>query len=98
MQRESQEVLVTKEEKDEQKKKMEDIQKQQEKQNRWFYWIQVVFYLMLATSTVTYVKVSYIKTVNYFFVPAFFALNLTMMIAVSVMYFLIQDASSLFPN
>jgi len=60
--------------------------------------IEGVLLLLLAASAYTYVYVDSDKTTNFFFLPMFLLLNITMLIAVVVMRFIIKRVPNLLPN
>ena len=60
--------------------------------------IEAVFLCLVAGSSYFYVYVSADKTLAYFNVPMFLLLNLTMLIAVIIMRFMIKSMPNLFPK
>ena len=77
---------------------MTELKKRQVRQERCANVIEGILLLLLAASAYTYAYVSNDKTVNFFFVPMFLLLNLTMLIAVVVMRFVIKTVPNLLPN
>jgi len=97
-QREEQHVLFTPQELETHTSEMVELKKRQMKQEICADTISGVFLLMVAGSGYTYAYVSYTKTVNFFFVPMFLLLNVTMLIAVVVMRFVIKRTPNLLPK
>jgi len=77
---------------------MNELKKRQRKQERRANVTEGVFLLLTAGSAYTLVYVSNQKTINFFYVPMFFLLNATMLIAVLVMRFVIKRVPNLLPN
>jgi len=77
---------------------MTELKKRQERQETCANVIEGILLLLLAASAYTCVYWDYDKTVNFFFLPVFLLLNLTMLIAVVVMRFVIKRMPNLLPN
>jgi len=58
----------------------------------------MIYFLAIGASSYTEVYVNYEKTVNFFYVPTFLALNIAMIYAVIKMRFVIKASPEVFPN
>jgi len=97
-QREEQHVVFTAQELEDHSTEMAELKKRQVRQETWADVIQGVFLLLVAVSAYTSVYVDYQKTLIYFQLMMSFLLNLTMLIAVVVMRFVIKRMPNLLPN
>jgi len=77
---------------------MADLKKIQVRQENWSTVIEVIFLLIVAASSYTYVYVSNTLTYNFLHVPLFFLLNLVMLYSVAKMRFAIKSMPNLFPS
>jgi len=97
-QREEQHVVFTAQELEDHSTEMAELKKRQVRQETWANTIQGVFLLLVAGSAYTFVYVSINKTTNFFILPMFLLLNITMLIAVIVTRFMIKRAPNLLIN
>ena len=96
--REEQFVVFTASELEDHSIEMAKLKKRQVRQERCANAIEGVFLLLVAMSAYTYVYLSDSKTTNFFFLPMFGLLNITMLIAVMVTRFMIKRTPNLLLN
>jgi len=98
-QREDQFIEFTAEELEDHSTEMVTLKKRQVRQETWANVIQGVFLLLVVVSAYTWNYMSAVgNTILFFNIPMFLLLNLTMLIAVVVMRFVIKKMPNLLPN
>ena len=96
--REEQFVVFTTGELEEHSTDMIKLKKRQVRQERCANVIEGVLLLLVAGSAYTYAYVGHDKTTDFFFLPMFLLLNITMLIAVMVTRFMIKRTPNLLLN
>ena len=96
--REEQFVVFTAQELEDHSTDMIKLKKRQVRQERCANVIEGIFLLLVAGSSYTYVYASDRKIQTFFFLPMFLLLNITMLITVVVMRFIIKRVPNLILN